>query len=241
MARRPPSDKPVVMISSTARDLPKHREKVMHACLRQSCFPSMMEHLPANDADAIAASLEMVEEADIYLGVFAHRYGHVPAGHEISITEMEYERAMLQTRGLIGRQRELNLLTDWITRPEATGDARIFCVVAIGGMGKSALTWKWFQEIVPQEMSPLAGRMWWTFYESDATFENFVTRALAYVSGRSLDEVANCRFPIERRSCSRFSIVSPSSWLSTGWSGSWSPTLEWTRHISRIRISTTRP
>src|ERR671917_1811505 len=33
-------------------------------------------------------------------------------------------------------------------------------------------------------MTPLAGRMWWSFYESDATFENFVTRALAYVTRR---------------------------------------------------------
>ena len=59
----------------------------------------------------------------------------------------------------------------------------IFNIVAIGGMGKSAMTWKWFNEIAPQEMPPLAGRMWWSFYESDATFENFVIRALAYVTG----------------------------------------------------------
>ncbi len=35
----------------------------------------------------------------------------------------------------------------------------------------------------------MAGRMWWSFYESDATFENFVIRALAYVTRRSLAEV----------------------------------------------------
>ena len=52
-------------------------------------------------------------------------------------------------------------------------------------MGKSALTWKWFNDIAPQEMKNLAGRMWWSFYESDATFENFVARALAYVTSRS--------------------------------------------------------
>jgi hypothetical protein len=38
-------------------------------------------------------------------------------------------------------------------------------------------------------MTTLAGRLWWSFYESDATFENFVTRALAYVSRRPLDEI----------------------------------------------------
>ncbi len=295
-----PNDKLVVMISSSVRDLPEHREKVMHACLRQSLFPSMMEHLPSSDDDAIAESFRMVDEADIFLGVFAHRYGEVSEGHDLSITEMEVNRAvergiprllflmgedhpvkakdvdkgegavklealrerlraervvnffnsgdellaqaihalgaakaeiaervaqeaeaegrevvpkayrfhyvsdipappepyiahpytLLQTRGLIGRQRELNLLTDWITRPETMGHAHVMNVVAIGGMGKSALTWHWFQEIAAQEMSPLAGRIWWSFYESDATLENFITRALAYVSGRSREEVA---------------------------------------------------
>lgn len=33
-------------------------------------------------------------EPDIYLGVFAHRYGHIPKGEVISITEMEYNRSV---------------------------------------------------------------------------------------------------------------------------------------------------
>src|SRR6266705_4516960 len=83
-----------VMISSTAIDLPEHRDLVKDACLRQGMFPIMMEHLPASDSDAIAESLRMVNEADIYLGVFAHRYGYIPKGYDISITEMEYNRAV---------------------------------------------------------------------------------------------------------------------------------------------------
>lgn len=277
--------KKTVMISSTARDLPQHRKEVMDACLRQGMFPVMMEHLPANDDEAVAASLRMVDEADVYIGVFAHRYGYTPKGHDISVTEMEYNRAverkiprlifvidknlpladftindidtgenaaklarfkqrvetenivnffkspadlrahainslsllrvpdltvfhyvsdipappeafiahpytLLQTHRLVGRQPELNLLTDWVAKPESdVFKARILNVVAIGGMGKSALTWKWFNEIAPQEMKPMAGRMWWSFYESDATFENFVTRALAYTTRRPLTEV----------------------------------------------------
>jgi tetratricopeptide (TPR) repeat protein len=281
-------DKKIVMISSTARDLPEHRKEVMDACLRQGMFPKMMEHLPASDDEAISASLAMVDEADFYLGIFAHRYGYVPKGHDISVTEMEYNRAverkiprliflmgkdhpikfedvemgeaatklqafkdrvgkenivsffnspadlrahvinslsqlrvpdltafhyvsdipappepfiahpytLLQTHRLVGRQPELNLLTDWVAKPQsAVYQARILNVVAIGGMGKSALTWKWFNEIAPQEMKPLAGRMWWSFYESDATFENFVTRALAYVTRRPLGEVEQIPAP----------------------------------------------
>ena len=290
-----------VMISSTARDLPEHRKEAMDACLRQGMFPDMMEHLPANDAEAISASLKLVDGAEIYVGVFAHRYGYIPKAnnpHGISITEMEYNRAverkiprlifiidkkhplgdftiedidkgedaerlahfqncvetenivnyfkspadlrahvinslsqlrqaditqfhyvsdipappeafiahpytLLQTHRLVGRQEELKLLTDWITGKELKFDeqkapadsVRIMSVVAIGGMGKSALTWKWFNDVAPQEMKNLAGRMWWSFYESDATFENFVIRALAYVSKRSIEEVTQIPAP----------------------------------------------
>jgi hypothetical protein len=38
--------------------------------------------------EAVEVSLKMVDEADIYLGVFAHRYGYVPDGHDMSIIEM---------------------------------------------------------------------------------------------------------------------------------------------------------
>ena len=53
-------------------------------------FPLNMEHFPASDADAIQASLAMVDDSEIYLGVFAHSFGYVPKGYEISITEMKY-------------------------------------------------------------------------------------------------------------------------------------------------------
>ncbi|HLO15820.1 MAG TPA: DUF4062 domain-containing protein [Anaerolineales bacterium] len=288
------NERKTVMVSSTARDLPEHRKEVMDACLRQGMFPDMMEHLPASDADAIRVSLDMVDRADIYLGIFAHRYGYVPKEgnpKQISITEMEYNRAverniprlifimhedhqlkaadvetgegaeklkkfkdrigtdrvagffkspvdlraqiiqalvpyresditqfhyvsdipqppeayiahpytLLQTHRLIGRQNELNLLTNWVTKKQdEIYWSRILSIVAIGGMGKSALTWKWFNDIAPQEMKLLAGRMWWSFYESDATFENFVIRALAYVSKRSREDIEKNTRPGER-------------------------------------------
>ena len=85
------------MISSTARDLPQHRKEAMDACLRQGMFPVMMEHLPASDAEAVPASLNMVDEADIYMLILAHRYGYVPDANNpsrISVTEHEYNRAV---------------------------------------------------------------------------------------------------------------------------------------------------
>ena len=241
------------MISSTARDLPEHRDEVRKGCHRAGfASDQMMENLTALDKNAVEVSLQMVEEADIYLGIFAYRYGHVPDGSDVSITEMEYDKAvelnkprliffihedhpvtgkdiehgagsaklrgvqgagrqgprrrllqvtgrpsrprrrgadpaqkkdlegdrepdpreaagrlhrrtpiptpptpyiahpytLSQTRDLIGRRDELNALTDWVTKPDSPAyDAAIFCFVAIGGMGKSALTWKWFNDI----------------------------------------------------------------------------------------------
>jgi tetratricopeptide (TPR) repeat protein len=294
------------MISSTAVDLPEHRKQVVEACLREGVFPIGMEQLPARDATGIQASLDMVDKADIYIGIYAWRYGWVPDldnPEMISITEMEFNRALelkqrgklkeilifvmhedhpirardkedgaeaqdklkkfkerasagrvrltfasseelrghviqsladakrrieaaagsashvpdfhppnlipkppepyiahpyslLQTKDVVGRQAELNLLTDWVTtnREVPTG-MRIFNLVAIGGMGKSALTWKWFNDIAPNELPKLAGRMWWSFYESDAHWENFIIRALAYVSGQSEKTVREMKAP----------------------------------------------
>jgi len=83
-----------VFISSTALDLPDHREKVMEACLGADMLPIRMDDWGAEDADAIEVSLGRVDQANLYVGIFAHRYGYVPEGEKISITEMEYERAV---------------------------------------------------------------------------------------------------------------------------------------------------
>jgi Domain of unknown function (DUF4062) len=300
-ARKEAPRKKIVMISSTARDLPDHRGEIREGCDRAGFDPHMMEKLPALDADAIKASLDMVEEADVYVGVFAFRYGYVPRGYDISITEMEYNRAvelklprlvffihddhpimkkdvetgsgeaklqilkdrigkervvtffrspkdlraqvvealcalgreldlaatggdasavavdklhrktsipqppepyiahpytLLRLRNLIGRRAELNALTDWAANSASPAfAARVFCFVAIGGMGKSALTWGWFKQIAPNEMKPLAGRLWWSFYESDASLENFLIRALCYVGGESEEAVRTVPWP----------------------------------------------
>ena len=90
-------------------------------------------------------------------------------------------------------------MTDWVAQSasEVYG-SRLLAVVAIGGMGKSALAWNWFNEIAPKEMKPLAGRMWWSFYESDARLENFTARALAYLTGTPRTEMEKIPYAIGR-------------------------------------------
>jgi tetratricopeptide (TPR) repeat protein len=279
------------MISSTMRDLPKHRQMALDACLRQDFLPKMMEHLPASPDDAVHESLRLVDQADVYVLILGMRYGTIPSGYDKSYTHLELDRAiegdiptiilvssdehvfaprdidlgsagekilrfreavrergaqlfsdaddmraqlihslstirhrldrpptptphyvhqpevppvpfvahpytLLETGAVVGREQELNLLTDWVSdRTASVFASRIVILVAIGGIGKSALAWKWFNEIAPLKLPGLAGRVWWSFYETDATFENFVTRSLAYVTASSIQQVEHLRTP----------------------------------------------
>jgi tetratricopeptide (TPR) repeat protein len=83
-----------------------------------------------------------------------------------------------------GRDTERKQLTAWLT-----GDARPICaIIAIGGMGKSALAWYWLKNDVlahteGQSASPVDAVMWWSFYEGESSFARFVDDAYRYVSG----------------------------------------------------------
>lgn len=304
----------VVMVSSTGADLREHRKGVIEACLRQDVMPRVMEYLPATDDGGFAESMRLVDEADVYIGIFGHRYGYIPEGRTKSITHHEYERAtergiprlifimhddhplkasdvekgegaakleqfknqlmsdhsvnffesaddlrglvvnaladvktklatgagasqtfrsrshhrtseiprppipyiahpyiLLQTTKLVGRQNDLDALTSWATDTSSGAEARILTIVAIGGVGKSALTWEWFNEIAPVVLSDLAGRVWWSFYDIDGSFENFVTRTLAYVTGE--DELRLREEPIHIREKKLLAILYQEKYL----------------------------
>src|SRR5690242_6174980 len=96
MSGRLPID---VMISSTSRDLPEHREQARDAVSRSRMSSWAMEDLTATLGDAISVSLEMVDKAEIYIGIIGMRYGYIPDDpkrnpNRLSITEMEYRRAL---------------------------------------------------------------------------------------------------------------------------------------------------
>ena len=273
-----------VMVSSTSRDLPDYRDKAKDAVLRASLFPRMMELDTAMNKNAVEYSLGLVDDAEAYVGIFAHRYGYIPPGSDISITEMEYRRARergipiliylidddynipvsaktkdiyfeddddkaaklaalkddllrehvvgffttpidlagqiyegldklkddgffaapepdaepdddpragklpeapapfiahdyILTRKFFGRKSELAIIDQW-----AASDDTVLIFNAIGGMGKSALTWHWLHEHAEEKMPGLDGVIWWSFYESDGSMENFIKHALAYVT-----------------------------------------------------------
>lgn len=112
-----------------------------------------------------------------------HYVGAIPTPPEVYIA---HPYTLLPASQMIGRQLQLEVLSDWIA--ERDHKVRLMNVVAIGGMGKSAMTWHWFSQIAPS-LADFRGRMWWSFYESDAHFENFVIRALAYATNSPEAEI----------------------------------------------------
>lgn len=83
----------IAMISSTVYDLEEHRREVMSACSTLGVEHRMMEHLTAISNTPLLVSKEMVQDIDVYIGIFGARYGTIPDGEDISITEMELNEA----------------------------------------------------------------------------------------------------------------------------------------------------
>ncbi len=282
------SNKTRLFLSSTHDDLGEYREVVTHVGHRLGLEVVAMEDFGPDSAIPVDLCEKKVRSADLFVALYAHRYGFQPAGFEgKSITELEYDWAidagleilifllaedqpwipgmidegdpkarlsalkashrsrhtvatlttperlrsdlfqhlpklldshesepdaahrpalslipstpepyvahpytLLQTKNLVGRDKELGLLDQWVRGSEGDrADVRLLCLVAIGGMGKSAVTWKWFQQHAAESFQPLTGRMWWSFYESDAGYQQFLSSALAYCTGQRRKEM----------------------------------------------------
>ncbi len=82
-----------VLISSTYIDNQERRRLVEDAVLRAGMQPVAMERFTASSNPTVAECERHARECDIYVGIIAHRYGWIPDGKDISITEMEYDAA----------------------------------------------------------------------------------------------------------------------------------------------------
>jgi hypothetical protein len=83
-------------LSSTFLDLERHRTVVARALRKALHQVVMMEEYAARDQRVEFACQGDVAACEIYLGVFAWRYGHIPeAGNpkRLSVTELEYQAA----------------------------------------------------------------------------------------------------------------------------------------------------
>jgi tetratricopeptide (TPR) repeat protein len=83
-----------IFLSSTKVDLNEHRLAVDVAIRRLKQRPINMDDFGSQPGGASGTSAREVDQADIYIGILAHRYGYVPVGMDRSVTEQEYDRAV---------------------------------------------------------------------------------------------------------------------------------------------------
>jgi hypothetical protein len=85
-----------VYISSTFKDLEPHRAAVAVALRKMGYLVRCMEDYVATDSRTDARCKDDIATCDFYIGILAQRYGWIPDGQDISITEIEYQQARSQ-------------------------------------------------------------------------------------------------------------------------------------------------
>ena len=244
-----------IFVSSTYLDLNKYRAEAKKAIEESGNEFVGMETFQSHTHEPTEFCPERVEECNAFVLLVAYRYGNIPEGEKISITQLEYEHALRNKipvrvyltddefscspkvtdenrerinefrsvllkkhtcsyfstpEGLYdkltldlkqfpvppyiahpyplqanftGREQERKMLTDWLT-----GDSHpMLSVIAIGGMGKTALAWYWLMEdIVGSDEQPRK-IVWWSFYDYESGFGRFLKKAIEYFSNDEVD------------------------------------------------------
>jgi Domain of unknown function (DUF4062)/TIR domain len=83
-----------VYLSSTFQDLKEHREAVRLQLQRLHLADVAMEIFVPGPNRPVDKCIRDVRSCDLYIGLFAWRYGHIPKGYDRSITEIEYRTAV---------------------------------------------------------------------------------------------------------------------------------------------------
>lgn len=74
-----------------------------------------------------------------------------------------------------GRATEMKMLDEWLNND----NENLLVLRALGGFGKSALTWQWFNNKVDKAKWQTA--VWWSFYEKESGFESFLSETLNHL------------------------------------------------------------
>jgi tetratricopeptide (TPR) repeat protein len=82
-----------------------------------------------------------------------------------------------------GRKQEREMLTNWLRKDSHP----MLSVIAIGGMGKTALAWYWLTEDIKGSDEQPSKILWWSFYDSEAGFDRFLRKAIEYFSDDEVD------------------------------------------------------
>ena len=101
-----------VFVSSTYRDNEERRKILQDVIMRAGMIWHGMELFPASTNPVVDECLRYVKEADVLVGIIAHRYGWEPDGKK-SITEMEYDAAEERLMFLIDPSLPVNPQKDY--------------------------------------------------------------------------------------------------------------------------------
>lgn len=82
-----------IYVSSTFIDLREHRKALSRAIRRLGHVDIAMEYYVAEDTRPVDRCVRDAASCDLYVGVFARRYGFCPPSEERSITELEFRAA----------------------------------------------------------------------------------------------------------------------------------------------------
>jgi hypothetical protein len=96
----------------------------------------------------------------------------------------------LGSHNFVGRDDELRTLNDWCGEADPNP---MLLFEAMGGSGKSMLTWHWLNHDAPSVRGDWAGRFWFSFYEKGAVMAGFCRHALAYMTGKPVADFAKLR------------------------------------------------
>jgi len=87
-----------VFLSSTYLDLIEHRKEAAEALARLGHHVIGMEAFNARAEDPTKASIKEVAECELFVGIYAHRYGSSIGKAKISVTEQEFDHAVKQDK-----------------------------------------------------------------------------------------------------------------------------------------------
>lgn len=91
-----------VFLSSTYNDLIEYRKAAHDALEQLGLHVIWMEAFGARPAESTQACFAEIEACELFVGIYAHRYGYIPAGAERSITEQEFDHAQKLGKPIFG-------------------------------------------------------------------------------------------------------------------------------------------
>lgn len=102
---------------------------------------------------------------------------------------------------IVCRDSELISLFRWIADSySGVSHDRVYCIEALGGMGKSALAWTWIKELSTSDKNPFDAIAWYSFYAVEPQASYLPAALLPYLRGLSgIDDILSADITDEEK------------------------------------------